>query len=89
MMKALAQATLSGLLFALIPGLQHTASGATILDPSDAPGVTASDYENLASLFPAVGRVNSNGVFDGSAVLIGDRWALTAGTSPAQPPPRP
>lgn len=54
-------------------------SGSTILDPTDAPGVTALSYENLAALFPSVGKVNTAGGLDGSGVLIGDRWVLTAG----------
>lgn len=60
-------------------GASLFASGATILDPSDAPGVTAANYEDLAALFPAVGQVDSVGGLDGSGVLIGDRWVLTAG----------
>ncbi len=66
-------------LFAILLAHAPSVPAATILDPADNPGVTETDYENLGALFPAVGRVNSNGFFDGSGVLIGDRWVLTAG----------
>jgi len=51
----------------------------TILDAADAPGVSDADYQALGALFPSVGRVDGNGFLDGSGVLIGDRWVLTAG----------
>ncbi len=53
-------------------------SATTILDAADAPGVMDADYQDLGALFPSVGGVVGSGL-DGSGVLIGDRWVLTAG----------
>ncbi len=49
------------------------ARGATILD-----GVDAREYRDLADRFPSVGTVTGPGL-QGSGVLIGGRWVLTAG----------
>ncbi|WP_338286336.1 trypsin-like serine protease [Luteolibacter sp. LG18] len=49
-----------------------------MLDPADAPGVTAADYQNLAAGYTSVGKVGGSGQA-GSGVLISDRWVLTAG----------
>jgi secreted trypsin-like serine protease len=46
---------------------------ATIIDGTD-----PQDYRNLALQFPSVGKVTGS-VFNGSGVLIADRWVLTAG----------
>jgi secreted trypsin-like serine protease len=50
----------------------------TILDPSDAPGVTDQMYRDLGASHPEVGQVQGSG-FGGSGVYIGGRWVLTAG----------
>lgn len=67
-----------GPLCLLAAGLLPAARAATILDPLDAPGVSAEDYRAETSRFPQVGRVSGDGLA-GSGVLIGDRWVLTAG----------
>ncbi len=48
-------------------------SGATILDGAD-----VQDYRDLALEYPSVGKVTGS-PFNGSGILISDRWVLTAG----------
>lgn len=48
-------------------------SGATILDGAD-----VQDYRDLAMRYPSVGKVTGS-PFNGSGILISDRWVLTAG----------
>ncbi len=55
-----------------------TAQASTILDSVSAPGVTVQMYRDEAALYPSVGKVTGSG-FNGSGVLISDRWVLTAG----------
>lgn len=50
------------------------AAASTILDTLDAQG-----YRNEAAFHPMVGKVNGSGAFNGSGVLISNRWVLTAG----------
>lgn len=52
------------------------AAAATVLDPADS-AATDQNYRDEALLYPAVGNTNRN--LNGSGVLIGDRWVLTAG----------
>ena len=55
-----------------------TAHASTMIDIADDPSITAQAYRDEAALFPSVGEVSGSG-FNGSGVLIGDRWVLTAG----------
>jgi secreted trypsin-like serine protease len=54
------------------------AQASTIIDPADDPLVTAQMYRDEAALYPMVGKVTGSG-FNGSGVLIAERWVLTAG----------
>lgn len=55
-----------------------TSQASTILDSVSAPGVTAQMYRDEATLYPSVGKVTGS-LYNGSGVLISDRWVLTAG----------
>ena len=74
----LSQTIFSALATVLIGIIGQTASGATILDPGDAPGVTDQMYRDLGAAYPEVGQVAGSG-FAGSGTLIGGKWVLTAG----------
>ena len=62
-------------LLVLVAGSAH---GSTIISPSDDPSISDQSYRDAALPFTSVGTVNGSG-FNGSGVLIGDRWVLTAG----------
>lgn len=58
--------------------LAATARGSTIVAAADDPGVTAQMHRDAALPYTSVGRVQGSG-FNGSGVLIGGQWVLTAG----------
>lgn len=55
------------------------AAASTIIAPADNPAITVQMYRDEATLYPMVGKVTGGGYYsNGSGVLIGDRWVLTA-----------
>lgn len=63
---------------AIVAAMVPAATAATMLDPADAPHVTAQMYRDEAANHPSLGQVTGSGL-TGSGVALGGRWVLTAG----------